>query len=141
VSKATAKKVEKVKKAKPDAVAEIAAGRTTANKELKKLGAKGKKGGAKEKRKQTTPAEATPSKKAPVLTCTVQLELVPVENLTLDVVVSRLRVGKAEIRGLHVWQAGAKRVAPEPGAPLPKGCLATVTAIRAAKGFKLEEEA
>jgi hypothetical protein len=37
VSKATAKKVERVKKAKPEAVAEIAAGKTTANKEMKKL--------------------------------------------------------------------------------------------------------
>jgi hypothetical protein len=37
VSKATAKKVEMVKRENPGAVADIAAGRTTANKELKKL--------------------------------------------------------------------------------------------------------
>lgn len=37
VSKATAKKVERVKKTNPKAVAEIAAGKTTANKEAKKL--------------------------------------------------------------------------------------------------------
>jgi hypothetical protein len=37
VSKATAKKVERIKKEKPGAVADIAAGKTTANKELDKL--------------------------------------------------------------------------------------------------------
>jgi hypothetical protein len=141
VSKATAKKVERVKKAKPDAVAEIAAGRTTANKELKKLGGKGKKGGNKEKRKQTTPDKGTSTKKAPALTCIVRLELMPREGMSLEKVANLLQMGKAEIGGLHVWLDHAKTVVLEPGAPLPKKCLATVTAIRAAKGFKLEEEA
>jgi hypothetical protein len=141
VRKATAKKVEKVKKGDPGAVAEIAAGRTTANKELKKLAGKGRKGGAKEKRKQTTPDEGASTKKSPALTCMVQLELQPREGMSLEEVANQLRIGKAEIRGLYVWFCHANTVVLEPGAPLPKKCLATVTAIRAAKGFKLEEEA
>jgi hypothetical protein len=140
VSKATANKVERVKKVKPDAVAEIAAGRTTANKELKTLAGKGNKGGSKEKRKQTPPEKPASRTKAPALNCTVQLELVPVEHLTLGMVVDRLLAGEAVIQGLHVWQGGAKRTFPEPGAALPNGCLATVTGIRSAQGFKLEEE-
>jgi hypothetical protein len=137
VGTTTVKQVKKLEKEAPDKFEEVAQGKTSAKKALKEV--KEKKRTQPSKKGKT--ATETAPRKAPALNCAVELELVPVEGLTLDVVVDRLRVGKAEIRGLHVWQAGAKRVAPEPGAPLPKGCLATVTAIRAAKGFKLEEEA
>jgi hypothetical protein len=54
--RSTAAKVEKIKKQKPEFVADIAAGRTTANKVLKKVtsdGVKTKKAENKEKRKKT----------------------------------------------------------------------------------------
>lgn len=54
VSKTTAKKVERVKRENPGAVAEMAAGKTTANNELKKLNKKGKK----IKRPKPRPAES-----------------------------------------------------------------------------------
>jgi len=56
VSKTTAKKVEKVKKENPGAVEEIAAGKTTANKELKNLKKKGKAKG--KPKKESGPSAA-----------------------------------------------------------------------------------
>jgi hypothetical protein len=52
---------------------------------------------------------------------------------------SLLFIGKAEVKGLHVWHKNAKAVPVAPGAPLPKGCLAEVTAIRSAYNFEVEE--
>ena len=65
----------------------------------------------------------------------------PAKDLPLKVVVDRLRMGEAEIRGLHVWEAGAKVVAVAPRAPLPKGCVAEVRGILTATDFNVEEEA
>jgi hypothetical protein len=58
VSKATAKKVERLKKQKPEAIGDIAAGKTTANKELKTLPKKKEK--AKAQRKQKKPQAPMP---------------------------------------------------------------------------------
>jgi len=55
VSKSTAKKVERVKKKNPSAVADIAAGKTTANKEVKKLPKKESKLPKAEGKKASTP--------------------------------------------------------------------------------------
>ena len=144
VNKATAKKVERVKKANPEVISDIAAGRTTANKETKKLATKKKKADGKGNRKQMIPPPKTSSAKTlPALTCTVRLDLVPAEGMTMKGVESNLQMGKAEFRGLYVWLKNAKAMAAHPGGPLPKGCMAEVTGIReAAQGrhFKLEAD-
>jgi hypothetical protein len=145
VSKTTAKKVERVKKVKPEAVAEIAAGGTSANKVLKKLADKGRKQGGNGNgkpaatRKNDKPPKDQGEKKAPLLTCAVQLELRTAKGKSVHDIKSVLFLGKAEFKGLYVWHKNAKAVPLAPGAPLPKGCLAEVMAIRSAHGFKVEE--
>jgi hypothetical protein len=141
VSKATAKKVEKVKKENPGAVAEIAAGRTTANKELKKLGGKGRNRSGKPTAtgKDGKSSQDQDVKKAPLLSCVVELELRMAKGKSVHEVKSVLFLGKAEVKGLHVWHKNAKAVPVAPGAPLPKGYLAEVTAIRSAHNFKVGE--
>jgi hypothetical protein len=145
VSKATAKKVERVKKDNPGAVANIAAGRTTANKELKKSPGKGRKPGRNRSDKPTATVKDGKSsqdqdvKKAPLLSCVVDLELRIAKGKSVHEVRNVLFLGKAEFKGLHVWHKNAKAVPVAPGAPLPKGCLAEVTAIRSAHNFKVGE--
>jgi len=62
VSKTTAQKVEKVKKVQPEAVAKIAAGETTANKELKKLN-----------KPQSTSKNASPKAERPTISEVIQI--------------------------------------------------------------------
>jgi hypothetical protein len=105
VGTTTVKQVKKLEKEAPDKFEEVAQGKTSAKKALKEVQRKKRTQAGKTGKRAT---ETSPTK-APALTCTVQLELAPA-NMSLDVVVDRLRMGKAEIRGLHVWQAGLRLI-------------------------------
>ncbi len=132
VGTTTMKQVKQLEKEAPDKFEEVAKGKTTAKKALKEV----------KKKKQAKPATRTAkvaaSTKPQALTCTVQFELLPGKDMALEEVVNRLRMHKAEFRGLYVWLKNGKTVAVAPGTSLPKGCLAEVTGILAAKDFKLE---
>jgi hypothetical protein len=138
VSKSTAKKVERVEKEEPDALADIAAGRTSANKVLKKLGRR------KAAKKQTwkpngdESAEAASQDNATAITCTARLQLDLARDMTSEELVKRLVAGEAKLVGLAVWDAGATPIALVAGGPLPAGCLAVLTRVLAAKEFRLE---
>jgi hypothetical protein len=102
VSKSTAKKVERVKRKNPGAVADIAAGKTTASKELSKKATKTQKPDAKEKKKDEKQESPPPD-------CTAKVSggrsfyVAPEPSYDVASVIRLLQSGEATVRDDSVY--------------------------------------
>ena len=107
VSKTTAKKVERVKKKNPGAVADIAAGKTTANKELNKKATKSRTPDAEEK-------EQIEKHECPPADCTAKVSgrrsfyVDPETGYDVNKVICLLQAGEATVRQGSVYLGDEK---------------------------------